>query len=60
MTYRVENDDLTLRNNVNLFEEHRGNYPLRREFNAYNITILNGSKDVKDNLKILGFKINEE
>ena len=59
MTYRVKVDDLTLRNNVNLFEEHRGNYPLRREFSAYNITILNGRKEVKDNLKILGFKINE-
>ena len=60
MTYYIENDDYTLRNDVSLFEKHRGNYPLRREFFAYNVSLKNGSKAIRDSLKILGFKINEE
>ncbi len=59
-TYDVVVDDKRLRENVAGFENLRGNYPLRREFGAYRLTLKNVSNDVQRNLRNLGFNIKEE
>ena len=40
-TYDVKTDDATLRADVDTFEKQRSNYPVRREFPAFSIRILN-------------------
>jgi erythronate-4-phosphate dehydrogenase len=57
-TYKVKNDDERLRNAPLDFEKQRGNYPVRREFQAYSINLKNGSAELVDRLKELGLKIN--
>jgi erythronate-4-phosphate dehydrogenase len=57
-TYEVKSDDERLRKVPQDFEKQRGNYPVRREFQAYSINLKNGSAELVDRLKELGLKIN--
>ena len=56
-TYNIEKDDKRLRDSVSTFEDQRGKYPIRREFDAYQITLLNSEKEIRKKLTGLGFKI---
>ena len=55
-TYDIRNDDSDLRNNVEKFEQLRGDYPTRREFPAFTIKAENVKKGTIEKLKLLGFK----
>jgi erythronate-4-phosphate dehydrogenase len=55
-TYRVAEDDRALRQNPELFEKLRGDYPVRREFNAHSISAVNVEEQVLRKLADLGFK----
>lgn len=56
-SYNISEDDLRLRFAPADFEIQRGDYPLRREFPAYTIKIINGNKKIKSLLDKLGFKV---
>jgi erythronate-4-phosphate dehydrogenase len=56
-TYNICRDDIWLRNSPSDFEKLRGDYPLRREFTSYNISLKEGSERVQDMVKELGFKV---
>jgi len=56
-TYDIRNDDKAFRNNTELFEQLRGDYPTRREFPAFTIDVKNIEKQTLDKLIKLGFKI---
>jgi len=56
-TYKVEEDDHRLRSSLDTFEKQRGNYPLRREFQAFEIRLLNPHSDIQKRLIGLGFKV---
>jgi len=58
-TYDIRNDDQLLRNNPALFEQLRGDYPIRREFPAFTIIPMNIENNVLGILRNLGFKIEE-
>jgi len=55
-TYDIRNDDRDFRNNTELFEQLRGDYPTRREFPAFTIKAKNVEKNVLKKLTLLGFK----
>ena len=55
-TYAFENDDRALRDTPHLFEQLRGDYPVRREFDSYSIRATNVESEVMEKLKVLGFK----
>ncbi len=55
--YNIKNDDKALRNSANDFELLRNNYPLRREFLAYNLKMKNVSDEYKIRLMKLGFQV---
>ena len=55
-TYNILKDDETLRNSVSTFEKQRGDYPIRREFNAFRINLINDDKNNLNILRQLGFK----
>ncbi len=57
-TYNVMDDDRRLRSSVGTFEQQRGNYPLRREFHAYDINLVNSHSNIQKMLTGLGFKVN--
>jgi erythronate-4-phosphate dehydrogenase len=56
-TYDITMDDSRLRQSVSTFEKQRGNYPLRREFRAFKIHLLNPHSEVEQKIKNLGFQI---
>jgi len=56
-TYQIESDDQSLRSHTNLFEQLRGDYPVRREFNFYSIRAHKIEAEVMEKLKKLGFKL---
>jgi erythronate-4-phosphate dehydrogenase len=56
-TYQVKTDDNNLRNNPAGFENQRGNYPVRREFQAYSIKLKNSNPQIIESLHLLGFNI---
>ncbi|MGC9151795.1 MAG: 4-phosphoerythronate dehydrogenase PdxB [Microbacter sp.] len=56
-TYDIRQDDTTLRANTSLFEQLRGDYPVRREFTAYSIKPRNIDIDIVEKLKKIGFNI---
>ncbi len=58
-TYDIENDDNELRNNVSNFEKIRGDYPVRREFDSFQIESKNIQKETLEKLRKLGFRIEE-
>jgi erythronate-4-phosphate dehydrogenase len=57
-TYNIDEDNINLRFSPADFEKQRGNYRVRREFPAFNVTLAHGSKEAKKILKELGFRIN--
>jgi erythronate-4-phosphate dehydrogenase len=54
-TYDPRNDSGRLRNAPESFEELRGSYPIRREFQAFTVTGV--PEGMKDTLQALGFNI---
>ncbi len=56
-TYDIENDDEALRRAPELFEQLRGDYPVRREFTAYTVNAKNMKEKTSDKLRKLGFKV---
>lgn len=54
-TYDIEQDDEQLRENPKIFEQLRGDYPVRREFSAYTIRAKNITAETLEKLKNLGF-----
>lgn len=59
-TYDVTEDDARLRRNPEKFEKQRGNYPVRREFNAYTLACSSYLSDhTQQKLKALGFQLSE-
>jgi len=56
-TYDIRNDDTAFRNNTELFEQLRGDYPTRREFPAFTIDAKNIETTTLDKLIKLGFKL---
>lgn len=55
-TYEIENDDRALRQNPGLFEQLRGEYPVRREFDSYTIRQTSVEAGVMEKLHALGFR----
>ena len=56
-TYDIETDDEPFRENPHNFEKFRGDYPVRREFNAYTIKAKNVGTGTLEKLKALGFNV---
>jgi erythronate-4-phosphate dehydrogenase len=56
-TYDIRNDDQQLRNNPELFEKLRGDYPVRREYPVFTLKPKNVNDVTLDKLKQLGFNI---
>jgi erythronate-4-phosphate dehydrogenase len=56
-TYDIQNDDRALRENPQLFEQLRGDYPVRREFASHSIRATNVEPEVMDKLEKLGFRV---
>lgn len=56
-TYDVMDDDKRLRASLPTFEKQRGNYPLRREFHAYEIYLENEHSGISKILHGLGFNV---
>jgi len=56
-TYDIENDDDNLREAPHAFEQLRGDYPVRREFDSYTIQAKNIKTKTLKKLELLGFKI---
>ncbi len=56
-TYNIIEDDVKLRFDPSLFEKIRGNYPIRREFPAYTVSLTGCSMGIANQLKDLGFNV---
>jgi erythronate-4-phosphate dehydrogenase len=56
-TYDISVDDMKLRSSPHDFEKLRGDYPLRREFASYSLSVNGNTKRVRKVLEKLGFKI---
>ena len=56
-TYNVMEDDKRLRSSLDTFEKQRGSYPLRREFHAYEVTLVDPHSNAQKILTGLGFKV---
>jgi erythronate-4-phosphate dehydrogenase len=56
-TYSIREDDKKLRISPSGFEKHRGDYPLRREFPSYSVSLSNSGGNVRSVLKKLGFSV---
>jgi erythronate-4-phosphate dehydrogenase len=56
-TYDIENDFYMLKNNPQLFEKQRGDYPVRREFGTYTIHAKKIEEETLEKLRLLEFKI---
>ena len=56
-TYDIEDDDSKLRSSPGDFERIRGDYPLRREFPAFTVSLNGGNEKILNKLGQMGFKI---
>ena len=56
-TYNISEDDIKLRFSPSDFEKQRDGYSVRREFPAFIINLIGGTKKVQKMLEDLGFKI---
>lgn len=56
-TYDVSADDARLRDHPETFESQRGNYPFRREPQAYSVRLFQGYEEIRDILERLGFSM---
>lgn len=54
-SYNITEDDIRLRFSPADFEKQRGEYPLRREFTAYTVKLVNSNKQTAKLLVSLGF-----
>lgn len=54
-TYSIKTDDKALREAPQLFENLRGDYPVRREFAAYTVKIKNTEAETIEKLRKMGF-----
>lgn len=55
-TYDLLADDARLRSSPGTFEKQRGEYPLRREFPTYTLTLLHAHDDLVSVVQAVGFK----
>lgn len=55
-TYNIYSDSNNLKRQPGNFEFFRGNYPIRREFDFYQLKLMGANKEVIDRLHWLGFK----
>lgn len=58
-TYRIEHDDEALRRNPERFEQLRGDYPVRREFDSYSIDARRVDTDTMGKLAQMGFNVRQ-
>ena len=58
-TYSIDEDNIRLRHSPSDFENLRGDYPLRREFTSYAISLNGGTENVRQKLEIIGFRIKD-
>ena len=56
-TYNVMEDDRRFRSYPAEFEKLRGNYPVRREFPAYQVQLPAGNEEFLEKLKTIGFQV---
>ena len=56
-SYDIELDDRALRDNSHSFEQLRGDYPVRREFDSYSVRATNVEAGTLGKLEKLGFTI---
>jgi len=56
-TYEIARDDRALRNHPGLFEQLRGDYPVRREFGSHTVKAVNVEAGVAEKLEKLGFRV---
>jgi erythronate-4-phosphate dehydrogenase len=58
-TYNIDEDNIKLRFNPADFEKQRGDYRIRREFSAFTVNQIDGTKQIKNKLVDLGFVVKE-
>ncbi len=56
-SYDITADDSRLREHPEAFESLRGNYPLRREPQAYSVRLFQGYKEIEGIIEALGFSM---
>lgn len=56
-TYSIDEDNTRFRHSPSDFENLRGDYPLRREFTSYTISLKGGTEIVRQKLETIGFRI---
>jgi erythronate-4-phosphate dehydrogenase len=56
-TYNIAEDDIKLRFSPSDFEKLRGDYPVRREFPSFTVTLTGGTKKLQKMVESLGFRI---
>ncbi len=56
-TYNVLDDSDALRGDLDAFEKLRGDYPVRREFTAFTLTLKNGTADMAERMQRIGFEV---
>ena len=56
-TYDVSQDSNALRAALDQFEKLRGDYPVRREFPAFTVSLKDGTPEMADRLMQIGFKV---
>jgi len=56
-TYSIMDDHNRLQKSPETFELQRGQYPVRREFMAYTVRLMNGNPEVVDVLTKFGFSV---
>jgi len=59
-TYDIGQDDISLRFAPSDFEKLRGNYPLRREFQAYTVKLTGAHGEIRNSLAMLGFNVQRD
>jgi erythronate-4-phosphate dehydrogenase len=56
-THNIKEDDKRLRESASSFERQRAEYPVRREFNYYDVHLNNAEESIKKAINDLGFNI---
>ncbi len=56
-TYKPQNDDWRLRKNPEKFEFQRANYPIRREFEHYDVQLSDKNEETAKLLSAIGFRV---
>ena len=56
-TYDIASDDRALRDNPEIFEQLRGDYPVRREFASHSIRATRVEPEIMEKLEQLGFRV---